>query len=204
MTNETKTETTTETKKRANSVYTYRVADGKQVFDFGTIGTITFDPDKASAENRARAMAHGFKQRIVDAGALEAGADGKVDPVAKFNEMHRVAEHLMSGSADWNLRTGEGGGGVSYVTKALMRLRTYGGQDVSTADKANAWVKALAESTKPEVVKYGFKGQVGKARTWLEANSKRIAETIKAIKEEEVAAASAGVDADEMLDGLMD
>ena len=192
---------TAETKKRANSVYTFTVQDGKQRFDFGTIGTIVFDADKASAENRARAMAHGFKQRIVDAGALEAGADGKVDPVAKFNEMFRVAEHLMSGSVEWNVKGG-GAGATSYVTRALVALGTFAKTDVSTYDKANAFVKSLAESTKPEVVKYGFKGQVGKARAWLEANSKAIAAEIDRIKAEE-AKDVAPADADAILDDLM-
>jgi hypothetical protein len=192
---------TIETKKRANSVYTFAVQDGKQVFDFAAIGKIVFDPDKVSAENRARAMAHGFKQRIVDAGALEAGAGGKVDPVAKFNEMFRVAEHLMSGSAEWNVKGG-GAGASSYVTRALVALGTFAKTDVSTHDKANAFVKSLAESTKPEVIKYGFKGQVGKARAWLEANSKAISAEIDKIKAAEAADVTPA-DADAILDDLM-
>ncbi len=188
-------------KRRVNSAYTFLMQDGKLTFDFGVHGKLVFDPDKASAQNRARAMVHGFKQRIIDAAALSAGADGKVDVEAKVAEMRRVIEHLESGSTEWNLKPAAAGAG-SYVTKALVRLATYGGQDVSTPELANAYVKALADSTKPEIVKFGFGGQVAKVRAWLEANSAKVRTAIEAIKAEELAAAKVDVDADELLGEL--
>lgn len=190
----------TNAKRRANSVYAFAVQDGKLTFDFGAIGKLSFDPEKASAENRSRAMKHGFKQRIIDAAALSAGADGKVDPADKFAEMARVIEHLESGSTDWNLKAAAPQAG-SYVTKALVRLATYGGADTSTPELANAYVKALADSTRPEIVKFGFGGQVGKVRTWLEANSAKIRSAVEAIKAEELAKIET-VDADDLLGEL--
>ena len=182
-----------EVKKRANSAYTYAVIDGCQVFDFGpAVGRIVFDPARVSAENRSRAMTHGFKQRIVDAGAISADeATGRVDVGAKFAEMKRIADHLMSGSPDWNIRVaadgGAGPGRASMVTRALVRIGTFQGRDVSTPDLANAFVRALAESKNPALAKYGFGGQVGKVRAWLEKSSRTVSEMIDRIRAEEAA-----------------
>lgn len=176
-------------KKRANSAYVHTLLDGKHIFDFGAVGKITFDPDKVSAENRARAMMHGFKQRIIDAGALEAGADGKVDVAQKYAEMARVADHLMSGSPDWNVKaSGDGFGAVSLVSQALVRIGKFA--DVVAA---NEWVKTLANDK--------FDGKIGKAREFL-ATSTKIREAIRAIEDEQAksrAAKTPDLDADAML-----
>lgn len=199
MTNETKL-TTDEPKRRANSAYLFTEQDGKMVFDFGAIGKATFDPDKASAQNRARAMKHGFKQRIIDAAALSAdAATGKTSPAEKLAEMIRVIEHLESGSTEWNLTAKAGGGSVSYVTRALVRLGTFAGVDVSTPDKANAYVKSIADSTDPKFAPMKFGGQVGKVRDWLAARSKTVMAMIETIKAEE-AQNLPEVDADALLE----
>jgi hypothetical protein len=162
------------TKRRANSAYAFSKVDGKLVFDFGAVGKVAFDPEKASAENRARAMLHGFKQRIIDAGALEAGADGKVDVVAKFAEMARVADHLMSGSSEWNVKaTGEGVGASSLVSQALVKIGKFA--DVVAA---NTWVKSVADTK--------FGGEMKKARDFL-ATAQVVRDGIRLIEDERAA-----------------
>ena len=192
----------TETKMRANSAYTYAVLDGKPTWTYPDIGTFSVDPDKIAATSRHFLMLYGIKQWVNDGGAVEAGPDGKVSAVAKFNGSRERAELLNVGTESSGLlRRGAGAGTFSYVTRALMALGTYGGQDVSTADKANAYVKGLAESTNPKVQALGFKGQVGKVRAWLERNSAKIAAEIEKIKAAE-ASGTEELDADAILGEL--
>ena len=183
-----------ERKQRANSAYTFALRDGKLVWTYPGIGEVEFDPSKASATNRARAMMFGWKQRLQDAAALEAGPDGKVSPRAKYDEMKRMAEHYEQGGEEWNLRAAAPTGPASYVTQALIALGTYAGKDVSTAEKANAFVKAVADEPK-----LGLKGQVGKARTWLESHSKQIREKIEELR----AGETSDFDADAELENLV-
>lgn len=184
-----------QSKQRSNSAYSFAVKDGKMVFDYPGIGVLTFDPAKVSAVNRARAMNHGLKQRIVDGAALNADkATGKVSPQDKFDEMKRVIEHLESGSDEWNLKPSAAPGAASYVTQALVHLKTYQGHDTSDTEKANAFVQAVSK-----IEKLGLKGEMGKARTWLEKNSKQIRDAIAAVR----AAETPAVDADSELAALM-
>lgn len=184
-----------EGKRRSNSAYAFSLVDGRMVFDYGTIGRLVFDPSKVSATNRARAMMHGLKQRIVDSAALDADASGKVNVAQKYAEMQRVIEHLESGSEEWNLKPSAGTTGpASYVTQALVALASYQGQDTSTAELANAFVKRVADAPK---LKLG--GEMGKARKWLEANSKVIRDKIAELR----AAEAPVVDADAELSALL-
>lgn len=196
-----------EFKQRANSAYSFAIKDGRLVWNFPNIGTLVLDPAKVSAVNRARAINHGLKQRVIDGAALDADASGKVDPKAKYAEMQRIIEHLESGTDDWNLKPSAGTTGpASYVTRALVEMGTYvvnlavfgekGAEkvDVSTTEKANAFVKRLAESPNLKL-----KGEMGKARTWLETNSKKIREKIAEIR----AAETPVVDVDAEIEELM-
>lgn len=187
-----------QSKQRANSAYAFSVKDGKMVFDFPKIGVLTFDPSKVSATNRARAMNHGLKQRIVDGGAVDADKKtGKTDPREKYEEMKRVIDHLESGAEEWNLKPSvRVNVAASYVTKALIALGKYQGFDVSTSELANAFVLKIAN-----LEKLGLGGQVGKAREWLEASSKVIREKIVEIRAAEAAATN--IDADAELAALM-
>ena len=182
-------------KQRANSAYVFSIKDGKLVWSYPGIGELTLDPSKVSATNRARFIVHGMKQRVNDAAALDAGPDGKVDPRAKFDEMQRMIEHLESGTEDWNVKpSADRVGPASYVTQALVAIGTYQGQDVSTPDLANAFVKRVADLPK---LKLG--GEMAKARKWLEASSKMIRDKIAEIR----AAEKPAVDADAELEELM-
>lgn len=188
---------------RENSCYVFKgILDGKLTWEFPSIKrTITVDPEKASLANRARCMVFGLKQRVQDggavnrsdkSGAVKSGADFVEE---KYTEMKRVADHLESGSDQWAIvdRAAPTNVNASYVTKALVALGTYQGRDVSDSEKANAFVIAVSK-----VEKLGLKGEVGKAREWLEKNSKVIAEKIR-----ELRAAEAAIDADTALAELM-
>lgn len=182
-------------KQRSNSAYIFSLRDGKLVWAYPGIGELVLDPDKVSATNRARFIVHGMKQRVNDAAALDAGADGKVDPQAKYAEMQRMIEHLESGTEDWNIRPSAGSTGpASYVTQALVALGTYQGTDVSTPELANAFVKRVADAPK---LKLG--GEMGKARKWLEANSRLIRDKIAELR----AAETPAIDADSAMGELL-
>lgn len=181
-------------KQRSNSAYIFSLKDGKLVWTYPGIGELVLDPSKVSATNRARFIVHGMKQRVNDAAALDAGPDGKVDPKAKYAEMQRMIEHLESGTEEWNVRATAASGPASYVTQALVALATYQGFDVSDAEKANAFVKRIADAPK---LKLG--GEMAKARKWLEANSKQIREKIAEIR----AAEAPAIDADAEMASLL-
>lgn len=181
-------------KQRSNSAYIFSMKDGKLVWTYPGIGELTLDPEKVSATNRHRFIIHGMKQRVNDAAALDAGPDGKVDPKAKFAEMQRMIEHLESGTEEWNVRAAAASGPASYVTQALVALGAYQGVDVSDPEKANAFVKRVADAPK---LKLG--GEMGKARKWLEANSKVIREKIAEIR----AAEAPAIDADAEMASLL-
>lgn len=181
-------------KQRANSAYIFSIVDGCMVWNYPGIGVLRFDPNKASATNRARAMMYGWKQRINDGAALDADASGKVDPKAKFAEQQRLIEHYESGAEEWALKERAPSGPASMVTQALVALGKYQGVDVSDTDKANAFVKRVADTPA-----FKLDGQMGKARTWLEANSKQIREKIAELR----AAAQPAIDADAELAKLM-
>lgn len=185
---------TKQPKMRANSAYIFSMVDGKLTWAYPGIGVLTLDPAKVSATNRARFIVHGMKQRVNDAAALDADASGKVDPQAKYAEMQRMIEHLESGSEEWNMRAAAPSGAASYVTQALVSLKTYQGRDVSTVELANAFVKMVSELPK---LKLG--GEMAKARKWLEANSPTIRQAIEAIR----AAEKPAVDADAELEALL-
>jgi hypothetical protein len=96
------------TRKKENTFTAVTIVDGKLVFSFPHAGlaSFTFDPDKASAANRSRAMKMGFKQRISNGAALSRDTETgeSASSVDKRAAMLRLAEHLESGSDEWELR----------------------------------------------------------------------------------------------------
>lgn len=152
-----------QTKAKANSTITHSMQDGKIEFRVLNAGSFTFDPDKVSAENRARAMIHGFVQRISDGGALSRNPDTGLPatPADKMARMQRIADHLMSGATEWALRVAAAGQPDSGLT--LMGIMRALGIDLETAearlakmaaklgvDRA-ACIKRLGEA--PDVIK---------------------------------------------------
>ena len=128
-------------KKRANSVITVTRFDNKLTFAFTGVGQFVFDPDRCSAENRARAMIHGFEQRIRDAAALSVDRDTGKSATAqeKFDAAKRISDHLTSGATEWNLKAAASSGvDAGLVVQAIMRV--YG----KTLDEANGFIERTA------------------------------------------------------------
>lgn len=166
-------------KKRVNSIITVSRFDNKLTFAFAGVGQFVFDPDKVSAENRARAMMHGFEQRIRDAAALSVDREtGKsATAQAKHDAALRIAEHLMSGSTDWTIRVAASSGPDAGLTLQAM-MRALG--------KTLDGVEALIAAT---MTKRGV--ERGEAlKIW--ANAKQVAQAILDIKRER---AEGGADA---------
>lgn len=183
-------------KMRANSVCTYTRIEGRHEWDFPGLGKVIVDPEKGSAEARHFALHYGIKQITQDKGAVSAGDNGKINPVEKFEAMREFAEIWNSGATDLRKRAAGGGGGqISWVTRALVSLGTYKDHDVSTPEKANAFVKTIADHPK-----LNLGGQMAKARTWLET-SKIIGDEIARLRAAEV---KTDFDPDAFLDGMGD
>lgn len=174
-------------KKRVNSIITVSRFDNKLAFAFAGVGQFVFDPDRVSAENRARAMMHGFEQRIRDAAALsvdrETGRSATAQ--AKHDAALRIAEHLMSGSTDWAIRVAASAGPDAGLTlQAMMRALGKSLDDVEAV--------IAATMTKREI------DRAAALKLW--ANSKQVAQAILDIKRER---ADAGADAEDLLGEIM-
>lgn len=179
-----------DTVKKSNSVLTWTIVDGKwHCTVLGVARPIVFDPDKASAENRARFMMHGAKQRLSDGAAIPCDTDtgASATPEEKAAAIQRLADHYMSGSTDWNLRVAEpkAEGDGTWIAKALVALGK-----AATIELATAKIKAFAD------LKHG--GQLGPARKQLGA-AKDVAQKILELK---AAAVESKVNVDDLLDGL--
>lgn len=174
-------------KKRVNSIITVTRWDNKLKFAFTGVGDFTFDPDKVSAENRARAMVHGFEQRVRDAAALSVDRDtGKsATAQAKFDAAKRIADHLMSGATEWNLKPAATGGlDAGLVIMAIMRV----------------FRKSLDEAETVIATTMSKKGIERAAALKLWANSKQVAAAMLEIKTERL---NTTEDADDLLDEIM-
>lgn len=114
---------TVEMKKRANSVYVYRMVDGVHEWDFGApLGVVRCDPAKASAQARHFLLNYGNKQWVQDGGAVSAGDDGKVSIQAKFDGIKNRATLIESGCDNLLQRTPKGEGSENGLKfEAVMR-----------------------------------------------------------------------------------
>lgn len=168
-------------KKRANSIITVSRFDNKLTFAFAGVGQFVFDPDKVSAENRARAMIHGFEQRIRDAAALSVDRDTGRSATAqeKHDAAKRIAEHLMSGATEWNLRPAASPGVDAGLTlQAIMRALG------KTLDEAEALIAATQTKRGVE--------RAGALKIW--ADAKQVAQAILDIKRERAAGGADAAD----------
>jgi len=165
-----------EAKVKSNSTITCVQIDGKLEFTVLGAGKFTFDPDKVSAVNRARAMVHGFRQRISDGGALSRNPDNgqPASPADKLARMQRIADHLMSGSDVWELTAGTPGTDGGLIIHAMMRGLT------KSQDEAEALI--VATMTKREC------DRTAALKVWGE--SKQVAAMMKTIQAERLAASS--------------
>lgn len=178
-----------QTKPKANSVVTHSMQDGKVVFNVLGAGSFAFDPDKASAENRARAMIHGFVQRISDGAARlrDTKTGASASPAEKLTMMQRIADHYMSGATEWRLTETavKRGPDAGLVIMAMIRALA-GVADVDAAEAIFTRQVSLGK----------FPDRDSAIKAWAE--SRQVADAIKVILAER-AAAAANLDADAML-----
>ena len=150
------------TDKESTHGITRTILDGKLVYDVAGVGKLVFDPAKASAENRSRAMmTRSFSDRIGDAAALPRDKDTglSASPQDKYDAMKAIVDHLESGSTEWNIKAGDRAtiGDGHWLAKAMVEL----GKARDPAHAAER-IKALADRD--------HKGQLGKARAALMAS----------------------------------
>lgn len=123
----------------------------------------------------AKAMMHGLKQKVSDAGAMSAdSATGKVDPAARISKMRRVAEALAAGQ--WELERTGGGATGGMLAKAIAEAF---GKDL---DVAREFLKGKSEDEKTAL-----------------RNHKPIAAILARMEAE----AASSIDAEAMLAGLL-
>ena len=179
----------TNEKVKSNSVTTVTYLDGKLVFGFSGLDAFTFDPDKVSAVNRARAMMHGFEQRIRDGGALgrDAETGASATPEQKREAMLRIADHLMAGGDEWALKVAAPKkDDPGLLLAAIMRA----------LGKDEAGVKALIAST---MTKRGV-DETAALKIWQDTKQVITAKAeIVAERAAAKAAASKGQSADDLL-----
>lgn len=170
------------TKRRANAAMAQAWVDGKLETRIAGHPAVVFDPAKASATNRARAMAFGWQQRIADAGAVEREKDGVIRTPVEMNQLRysRIAAlvaHYESGTEEWRTRVAAADDG-GLTIQAIMRWRGVG------VDEANALVASVAEK----------RGIDRAAALRVFAGTKQVSEAMAAIRAER-----ATVDGDDLL-----
>lgn len=149
---------------------TLKFANGEQ---------LEFSTNRLTSDMQVRAMAHGIKQKLVDAAAIsrnpETGRSATVED--KLAAVVKVYDRLLAGM--WN-EPREGGGSGSLLYKALCRVY---------ADKS------------PESLRDWLAAKSDEQKAALRKNPK-IAEAILAIQAE--SAKDDGIDSDELLGELDD
>ena len=174
-------------KAKVNRAITFETNDNIITFKSGNGDSFSFDTLDLSIEARHQAVMFGVARKVVNAAALDAGST----VAEKWAEVLVVAERLASGGT-WNGAAREKGigGDGGLVVEALMRA--YG----DTREKAELAVTKLMAK----------KGIDRKACLKLWASTEKVGGEIAAIKAERAAkvAASANLDADELMDSLDD
>ena len=196
---------TKQDKKRVNSIITVSRFDNKLTFAFAGVGQFTFDPDKVSTENRARAMIHGFEQRIRDAAALSVDRDtGKsASAEAKFDAAKRIVDHLMSGATDWNLKPAAPQGvdaGLTILAMIRAFTKTIDGVRMILGKEWHADLDPVAEVESTIAATMAKRGIDRTAALKLWAASKQVAQAILDIKRERL---NGQEDSDDLLAEMM-
>lgn len=88
---------------------------------------LTLDATKVSADIQHAAMMHGFKQKLVDAAAInrntDTGASATIDD--KYDNVREVYDRLIDVNGTWNKQRGDGSGssaGTGLLVRALMAI----------------------------------------------------------------------------------
>jgi len=171
---------------KVNRAITFAAVGNILTFTSGNGDKFALDLSGLSAEARDQAIIFGVARKVVNAAALDAGST----VAEKWAEVLEVAERLASGGT-WNgagreKGTSEGG----LVIEALMRAYD------DTRERAELAVTKLMAK----------KGIDRKACLKLWASTEKVGGEIAAIKAERAAkiAASANLDADELMESLDD
>jgi len=99
----------------------------------------------------ARAMMHGFKQKINDAGALARDtATGRADNALRVEKMRAMAERLAHG--EWEMQR-TGGGGVGNLVRALAEFLDKPVGEIKDKVSAMSKKEKTALQLHPEVAK---------------------------------------------------
>lgn len=174
-------------KPKANSVVMVeRLDDGRISVAVLNAGTLAFDPTKASRANREYAEFHGWKQRLADAAAISRDDEtGRpASPEDKLNAIRARIEHYESGSDEWSM-VGGGGGGKSLTIEAIALVK-----DIDY-EAAQAIVARYADEK--------YDGDTRKALAYLR-QGERVARAMETIRAERTPEPK--LDADEALDEL--
>jgi len=172
---------------KVNRAITFAAVGNILTFTSGNGDKFALDLSGLSAEARDQAIVFGVARKVVNAAALDAGST----VAKKWAGLLEVAERLASGGT-WNgaaREKGVGGDG-GLVIEALMRAYD------DTRERAELAVTKLMAK----------KGIDRKACLKLWASTEKVGGEIAAIKAERAAkiAASANLDADELMDSLED
>lgn len=116
-----------ETKAKSNSVITTRIDGSRIVFSILDAGEVILDLSKVHADNKQRAMLHGFVQKVSDRAAIQRDPETgfSASPRDKQAAMQALVDHFESGSSEWRMagaqRGGAGTGGLLF--EALRRAK---------------------------------------------------------------------------------
>lgn len=159
------------TKPKANSVITTDLiaAGNGIIFRVAGAGEVVLDLNLVHADAKARAMVHGFIQRVSDAAALSRDEETGLPatPADKLAAMAALVEHYSSGTSEWS-RKREGGGRPEggLLLQCLMELYPEAGREKLVA-KLKTWkpadkaamlvspkIKAVADRIRSEAAKH--------------------------------------------------
>lgn len=165
--------------KKTNSIMTTKVVGHVLTIDVIGAGQIVFDATQASAANRAHAEMHGWTQRLADKAAK--GRDPKTGasatPQQKYDAISELANYYLGGDVAWRMVGTRGAS--SELGLLIEALVEFSGKDRETTIKF-------------------LDGKTPLQRTAL-LNSQPLAEIVARLR----AAATADVDTDSMLEGLL-
>lgn len=180
--------------KRANWKIAHKVdmETGTITWQVKDAGELKLELMKVHADNRERAMIHGFVQRVSDAAAMARDPKTGVSatPQEKFEAMRRLVEHYVSGDGAWSPARSEGGVRVVKVdqSRELLKMALGLWQQDKPAETIAQFVQGLKkEQVTALLISAQLKESVELAREEL---SKQEAEQAK------------GHDAEELLKGL--
>lgn len=117
-----------ETKTKKGATIQAAIADGRLTITVAGHEPLVVTGEALSEANRAYAILHGMKQRIVDAAAIarDTTTGLAATPAEKYEAMRELVAHYMSGAEAWSpTRTGGGakGGDGGVTLRAMAKVR---------------------------------------------------------------------------------